>query len=140
MVVSSQEWSIGCPELVQEGREVLRIANYSRIEFRYGNIRDLQLLPSPFFICLEYFVKRLWGLSVVRLGLIQNQNVRLGVTLLSAAMVKERFLSCSDGRCVKTWETYWATSVLEVNGIGMLPSPPTDTLPLVRSRFIDLWT
>src|ERR1700733_9966087 len=33
---------------------------------------------------------------------IQNQNAKLNVTLLSAAMVKEQFFSCSDGKCLKT--------------------------------------
>jgi hypothetical protein len=26
-----------------------------------------------------------------------------------------------------------------VNGKGLLPSPPMDTFPLLRSRFKDLW-
>jgi hypothetical protein len=30
------------------------------------------------------------------------RNAKLDVTLLSAAIVKEWFFSCSDGRCVKT--------------------------------------
>ena len=98
MVVSSHEWSIRCQELVQEGRIVFRIGSYSCIKFRYGNVRDLERLPSLFFICLEYFVERL-DLSVVRL--LHNHSAKLDVTLFSAAMVKERFFSCSDGRCVK---------------------------------------
>ena len=57
MVVSSREWSAGRQELVQEGRDVLRIGCYSCIKFRYGNVRDLQLLPGLFFVCLEYFVE-----------------------------------------------------------------------------------
>ena len=59
MVVSSQEWSIGCPELVQKGRKVLRIGGYSRIKFGYGNVRDLQLLAGLFFIFPEYFIEGL---------------------------------------------------------------------------------
>ncbi|SRR6266403_2166110 len=55
-------------------------------------------------------------------------------TLLSPAMAKARLLSCSGGRCVKTKDTYRAISDLEVNEIYLLPSPPTDTSPLVTSR------
>ena len=40
--------------------------------------------------------------AFVRFRLLQNQNAKLDVTLFSEAMVKERFFSCSDGRCVKT--------------------------------------
>ena len=74
MVVRSREWSIRCQELVQEGRKVLRIGSYSCIKFRYGNVRDLQLLPSLFFICLEYFVERLW---IYQWSDLQNQNAKL---------------------------------------------------------------
>lgn len=59
---------------------------------------------------------------------------KLDVTLLSPAMAKERSLSCSGGRCVKTYETYRPASSLDVNVTFMLPSPPTDTFPLVTSR------
>jgi hypothetical protein len=45
----------------------LRIGGYPCIKFRYGNVRDIQLLPTLFFIYLEYFVERLLVLSVVRL-------------------------------------------------------------------------
>ena len=42
-------------------------------------------------------------LSLVRLYSRIRRMPKIDVTtLLSAAMVKERFFSCSDGRCVKT--------------------------------------
>jgi len=59
VVVSSLEWSIGCPVLVQESKLVFWIGGCSCIKFGYGNVRDLQLLHTGrlFFIRLEYLVK-----------------------------------------------------------------------------------
>jgi hypothetical protein len=57
VVVCSWEWSCSSPELVQDGREVLRVGSYLFIEMGDGEISDFQLLPSLSFISLEYFVE-----------------------------------------------------------------------------------
>jgi len=59
VVVIWHEWTFRCKDLVQEGRKVLRIGSYPCIKFRYGNVRDLERLPTLFFKCLENFVERL---------------------------------------------------------------------------------
>jgi hypothetical protein len=60
VVVSSLEWSRSRPELVQDTREVLRIGSYLGIELGNGDVSDLHLLSSLFFIRLEYLVERLY--------------------------------------------------------------------------------
>jgi len=57
VVVGSWEWSYSSPELVQDGREVLRVGNYFFIKMGNGEVSNFQLLPSLFFISLEYFVE-----------------------------------------------------------------------------------
>ena len=59
MILSSLEWTLSRPELVQEGRKVLRICSQCCIKFGNGDVSDLQFLPGLFFIRLEYFVERL---------------------------------------------------------------------------------
>ena len=67
VVVSSLEWHRICPDLVQDSRQILRIGSYSGFILGNGDVGHLQLLPSLFFIRLEYFVDRLFkGLSSVR--------------------------------------------------------------------------
>src|SRR6266850_1857051 len=57
VVVGSWEWSCSSPELVQYGREVLRVGSNIFIKMGNGEVSDFQLLPSPFFISFEYFVE-----------------------------------------------------------------------------------
>ena len=59
VVVGSLKWDRICPDLVQDSGQILRIGNYSGFIFRNGDVGYLQLLPSLFFICLEYLVERL---------------------------------------------------------------------------------
>ena len=100
MVVGSREWTLSSPELVQESKDVLRIGSQSGLKFGYRDVSDLLLLSSLFFIRLEYLIERLFkGLSLVRR---YYRAMPCNVTLLSPAMVKERFFSWSGGRCVKT--------------------------------------
>jgi hypothetical protein len=64
VVVSSLEWHRICPDLVQDSRQILRIGSYSGPIFGNGDVSHLQLLPSLFFICLEYLVERLFKGSI----------------------------------------------------------------------------
>ena len=57
MIVSSLEWSRSCPVLVQEDGEVLWIGSKFGVEFGHRDVSDFDLLPSLFFIRLEYFVE-----------------------------------------------------------------------------------
>jgi hypothetical protein len=90
VVVCSREWTRSSPELVQECKDVLRIGSKSGVKFGNRDVSDLLLLSSLFFICLEYLVERLFkGLSLVE----YYRAMPCNVTLLSPAMVKERFFS-----------------------------------------------
>jgi hypothetical protein len=101
VVVGSREWSRRCPELVQDGGEVVGVGGYSRIKFGNGDVSHLYLLASLFFICLEYFVERLFQ-DAVGYALLSMCDFQVAHTLLSPAMVNALFFSCSGGRCVKT--------------------------------------
>jgi hypothetical protein len=63
--------------------------------------------PESLFVVLDQVVILVVGVWHEFLSttddqrLIQNQNAKLVVTLLSAAIVKERFFSLSDGGCIK---------------------------------------
>lgn len=53
VVVSSLESPIDRPEIVQEGNNVFWIGGYTCIKFAYGNVRELQIPPGFFFLCLN---------------------------------------------------------------------------------------
>jgi hypothetical protein len=86
------------PQLVQVCDEVLRVRSQSRIEFRNWDVSHFHLLPGLRFIFLDYFVERLID-DFINVQLLPSQNAH---TLVSPAMVKERFFSWSAGRCVNT--------------------------------------
>ena len=59
MVVCLRERSRSCPDLVQEGSEVLRISGQSFIILGSRDVRHIHLLPGLRFISFEYLVERL---------------------------------------------------------------------------------
>ena len=77
---------------MQQSENVPRIGSESGIEFGNRDVSHLLLLPSLFFIRLEYLIERLFkGFSSVRQPDITTEPC--DVTLLSPAIVKDRFFS-----------------------------------------------
>ena len=77
VVVRLLEWPHVRPSFVQKTIDVPRIGSQSGIEFGNGDVSDLELLPSLFLICLEYFIERLLsGFSSARFpGHVGNPQV-----------------------------------------------------------------
>jgi len=86
---------------MQDNGEVLWIGSYLGIKFGNRDVSHLCLLASLFFICLEYFVERLFQ-DAVGYALSTTCDLQVARTLLSPAMVRVLFFSCSGGMCVKT--------------------------------------
>ena len=101
MIVRLQERSGSRPKLVKEGNKVLRIGSQPRIELGNRYVSDFELLPGLRFIRFEYLIERLF---------LEYQDQALlryclqPFTMVSPAMVNERLLNCSAGRCVRTYE------------------------------------
>ena len=60
VVVGFWERTRRCPELLQQGGEVVGVSGNSRIELGNRDASDLHLFPSFRLVCLEDFVERLY--------------------------------------------------------------------------------